>query len=200
MKLYTSLTSPYGRKCRMAAIAAGVADRVHVTEIDYKAADYRRLNPLGKVPALELDDGDVLIDSPVICAYLASLGGASRLYPQDGAARWRCLALEALADGVTDAGVLVFLERRREQNPETQAWIHAQSGKIQAGLDALDAAAAEFTDTVHIGALATAATVSWLQFRAIVPDILDGRPSLAGWLERFSHSEAMTATAPPPGA
>lgn len=199
MKLYTSLTSPYGRKCRLAAYAAGVADRVAVTEVDYKDAGYRAVNPLGKVPALEREDGSVLIDSPVICAYLASLGDGSAMYPQ-GDARWDALGLEALADGITDAGVLIFLERKREAARQSPAWMDLQAGKINAGLDALDARAADFGDAAHIGVLAAAACVSWLAFRAIVPDILEGRADLAAWLARFSATDAMTATAPPPGA
>lgn len=199
MKLYTSLTSPYGRKCRLAAHVAGVADRVAVTEVDYKNADYRAVNPLGKVPALEREDGAVLIDSPVICAYLASLGDGTAMYPE-GDAKWDALGLEALADGITDAGVLIFLEHKRDAAQQSPAWMDLQASKINAGLDALDARAADFGDDTHIGVLAAAACVSWLEFRAIVPGIREGRANLAAWLERFSTTGAMTATAPPPDA
>src|SRR3989339_1968377 len=121
MKLYTTLTSPYGRKCRIVALVAGVADRVAVTQVDYKAEPYGAVNPLKKVPALELDDGTVLIDSPVISAYLASLGDTAKVMPVDAMAKWKSLSLEALADGITDAGVMIFVERRRDENLQSKA-------------------------------------------------------------------------------
>lgn len=200
MKLYTSLTSPYGRKCRMAAQVAGVADRAQVTPVDYKADAYGAINPLKKVPALELDDGSVLIDSPVICAYLASLGDGAKVIPVEATARWRSLSLEALADGVTDAGVLIFIERRRDENPQSTAWIDLQTGKINAALDAIEAQAADYGARADIGVLAVAASVAWLEFRAVVPGIREGRARLSAWLDAISDRDFMVQTAPPPDA
>ena len=48
--------------------------------------ELRRINPLGKIPALLLDDGSVLIDSPVICEYLNHVGGG-KFFP--GMSIWR---------------------------------------------------------------------------------------------------------------
>lgn len=199
MKLYTSLTSPYGRKCRMAAHVAGVADRVHVTEIDYKSAAYTAINPLNKVPALELDDGRIIIDSPVICAYLASVGKGAALYP-DGDARWASLSLEALADGLTDAGVLIFLERRRDANPQSDQAIQAQTKKINAGLDALEKQAKGLSGRADVGALAAYASVAWMEFRSVVAGIRDGRPNLAAWLDATARADYAIASAPPANA
>lgn len=199
MKLFTSLTSPYGRKCRMAAHLAGVADAVEVTEIDYKSLEYRQVNALNKVPALARDDGSIIIDSPVICAYLASLGNADALYPE-GDARWASLSREALADGITDAGVLIFLERRRDANPQSDAWIELQTGKINAALDVIDAQAAGFKGRTDIGVVAVLAAVAWLEFRAIVTGVRDGRTELSAWLDDISSQDFAIATAPPPDA
>lgn len=200
MKLYTSLTSPYGRKCRMAAHVAGVADRVAATEIDYKADAYAAVNPLKKVPALVRDDETVLTDSPVICAYLASLGDTAKVIPADVEARWQSLALEALGDGVTDAGVLIFLERKRDADKRSDDWIALQTAKINAGLDAIDVQAAAYGDRTDIGVLAVAASVAWLEFRSVVPGIRDGRANLSAWLDAINARDFMVATAPPPGA
>jgi len=200
MKLYTSLTSPYGRKCRMAAHVAGVADRVAVTEIDYKADAYSAVNPLKKVPALVRDDESVLTDSPVICAYLASLGDTASVIPADEDARWRSLALEALGDGITDAGVLIFLEHKRPADERSDDWIALQTAKINAGLNAINAQAADFGARTDIGVLALAASVAWLEFRSVVPHIRDKRPQLAAWMDAMNARDFMVATAPPPGA
>ena len=200
MKLYTSLTSPFGRKCRMVAHVAGIADRVEVTEIDYKGEAYRKLNPLGKVPALARDDETILIDSPLISAYLASLGDEAAVYPENPEARWQALCLESLADGITDAGILIFMENKRREEHRSQGWIDAQTTKINAGLDAIDAVAGEFGDSTQIGILAVAAAVSWLELRRIVDDIRTDRANLSAWLGKITVADFMTATAPPPGA
>ena len=200
MKLYTSLTSPYGRKCRIAAHVAGVADRIEVVDVNYKAEEYRKVNPLKKVPALERDDGSILIDSPVICAYLASLGDTAKVLSTDDEARWQSLTLEALADGITDAGVLIFLENKRNADQRSADWVALQTTKINAGLDTLDAQAADFGDRTDIGVLAVAASVSWLELRAIVPGIRDNRAHLSAWLDGLQDHDFMMATAPPPGA
>jgi len=200
MKLYTSLTSPFGRKCRMVAAVAGLADRVEVTEIDYKNADYVKLNPLGKVPALARDDGTILIDSPVISAYIAGLGDEAEIYPTDAEARWQALCLEALADGITDAGVLIFMENKRREDHRSHGWVQAQTGKINAGLDAIEKVAAEFGAHTHIGILAAAAAVSWLELRSVVADIRTERPNMSAWMDGIADAGFMTTTAPPPGA
>lgn len=200
MKLYTSLTSPYGRKCRMAAHVAGVADRVEVTPLDYHSEAYRKINPLGKVPALERVDGFIIIDSPVICAYLASLGPQDAVIPADGEARLKAQVLEALADGITDAGVLIFLENKRREEHRSQGWVAEQTSKINKGLDALEDRVGDFGDVPHVGQLAVAAGVGWLEFRSVVDGIRDGRPNLSAWLDDISTQSFMVATAPPADA
>ena len=200
MKLFTSLTSPFGRKCRMVSHVAGITGRVEVVDVDYKAASYIKTNPLGKVPALQRDDGTVLIDSPLICDYLAAQVDGGSIYPQDQEARWQQLCLEALADGITDAGILIFMENKRTEDRRSQEWMEKQAGKIHAGLDAIEAVAAEFGDSTSIGVLACAAAISWLEFRSIVTGIRTARPNLSAWLDEITTKDFMIATAPPADA
>ena len=200
MKLYTSLTSPYGRKCRMAAQVAGVLDRVEVVDVDYKADAYGKINPLKKVPALQRDDGSVLVDSPVICAYLASLGDGAKVIPTDDDARWLSLSLEAMGDAMTDAGVAIFMENKREGASHSPDWVAFQTTKINAGLDAIEAQAESFGERTDIGVLAVAACVVWMEFRSIVPGIRDGRANLAAWLDSLEGRDFMVVSAPPEGA
>jgi len=197
MKLYTTFTSPYGRKCHMTAHVAGIADRVAVTEVDYHDQAYAKINPLSKVPALERDDGTILIDSPVICAYLARQGDENAIYPTDEEARWQVLCLEALADGITDAGVSIFLENKRREEHRSRGWVEAQTTKIHAGLDAVEKVAAEFGDSTHIGVLAVAAAVSWMEFRSVIEGIRGDRHNLSAWLDRIAQEDFMITTAPP---
>ena len=200
MKLYTSLTSPFGRKCRMTAQLVGIADQLEVTEIDYHAPEFTQVNPLSKVPALELDDGSILVDSPVICAYLASLGDEKMILPAQGQARWQALSLEALGDGVTEAGIAILLENKRSAELCSTAWIDVQTAKINAALDSFEVIAADFGDSTAIGVLALAAALDWMEFRAVIQGIRDERPNLSSWLDAISRQDFMINTAPPSGA
>ena len=69
MKLYTNAASPFGRKCRVNARELDIKLE-EVNTMPFQDANFRKVNPLGKIPALVLGDGSVLIDSPVICEYL----------------------------------------------------------------------------------------------------------------------------------
>src|ERR1041385_103436 len=108
MKLYTNPASPFARKCRVVAHELGVK----LEEIVVNARDdesLRAINPLKKIPALVLDDGSTLFDSPVICEYLNEAGGGnfSARAPlwRRVSGRGRPLGLRALGDGIRDAAV-----------------------------------------------------------------------------------------------
>ncbi|MGE0061788.1 MAG: glutathione S-transferase N-terminal domain-containing protein [Xanthobacteraceae bacterium] len=114
MILRSAPPSPFARKVRMAILMLGLADRVEIKPVDLNdpADPLRRENPLGKIPALVLDDGTTFYDSRVIVEYLDHLAGGDKLFPRDPAARFAQLRLQALCDGLLDAGVLIVYEGR----------------------------------------------------------------------------------------
>ena len=68
MRLYYSPNSPYARKARIIIHELGLGSRVEERIVKLPAdAEFRAVNPLGKIPALVLDDGSAIFDSPVIC-------------------------------------------------------------------------------------------------------------------------------------
>ena len=85
MKLRHAAASPFARKVMVAAHELGLVDRIELmpTSVspiqanDGLAAE----NPLMKVPSLVTDDGQTLLDSPVICEYLNDLAGGCKLFP-----------------------------------------------------------------------------------------------------------------------
>jgi glutathione S-transferase len=146
MQLFFSPTSPYARKVIIVAIETGLADRIE--KIDAKPHPIQRdravvrQNPLGKVPTLVTDDGDVLFDSRVICEYLASISGNTRIFPRPEAARWDALSLQALSDGILDAALLIrYEETLREPDLQSAPWKVGQWEKLTCALDALEARA-----------------------------------------------------------
>ena len=88
MKLYTSLTSPYGRIARIVILEKGLQDRVTLQQPVTRTPNspYYEVNPSGRVPYLRLDDGTGMEESLLICEYLDHLDGNPTLTAPPGAA------------------------------------------------------------------------------------------------------------------
>jgi len=189
MKLHTSLTSPFGYKCRMAIRVAGLESSVEVVEADTKSEALRQINPLSKVPALELGDGRVVINSPLIAAYFSELSVNDDLCPAGGAEKWDVLYFEALADGMVEAGVLIFYESLRADGEKSPTWVDKQQGKIKMALGVFEAQAKDFGKASDIGLLSLAAGLSWFDRRDIIGNWQGDYPNLSAWLDRFMQRE-----------
>src|SRR5215831_12304883 len=100
--LRTSLTSPFGRKVRMAVDVLGLGDRVTVSPADPldETDTLRQQNPLGKMPCLVRGDGGTIYDSGIIIEFLQDAAGADRLLAKGGDARFNALTRSRLADGI----------------------------------------------------------------------------------------------------
>jgi glutathione S-transferase len=200
MKLYHGALSPFVRKVMASAIELGVEDRLEKVPSPLSAiqpnAGVIAVNPIGKIPALELEDGTPLYDSGVIIEYLDQLADGGRLVPPVGPERWRALRVNALADGLLEAGVYARVETTRPEGMQWDVWIGAQRAKVTQCLDRLEQEVAAFAATPTIGEIATGCALGWLDFR--LPDVAwrEGRPQLAAWYEGFAARPAMTATAP----
>ena len=148
MKLRYSPASPYVRKCLALAHEAGLAGRIDLvpTVTADPCSGLANDNPLGKIPALATDDGQVLFDSPVICEYLDSLHGGGKFLPPAGPARWTALRRQALADGLLDAALLRRYESARPADEQSPGWHDKQKAVITRALDALEAEADRLGD------------------------------------------------------
>ena len=114
LTLRHSPSSPFVRKIRIGASVLGLDHEIRIEPADTMnpADSVRQQNPLGKIPALVLEDGTVLFDSRVILEYLDHRAGGGRIIPTDATARFAALRLQALADGIMDASVLLVYEGR----------------------------------------------------------------------------------------
>jgi glutathione S-transferase len=199
MKLRYSPTSPYVRKVSVTAIELGLAGRIERIPTDTQDRDsgIGEQNPLGKVPALILDDGGVLYDSPVICEYLDSLHDGPKLFPAEGPERWTALRQQALGDGILDAAILRMLEMvRRPEKLRWQGWIAHQTAKVTRALDQFEAESATLADPLTIGHITAGCALGYLDFRVPETDWRDGRPKLAAWYENFTQRPALRETVP----
>jgi glutathione S-transferase len=197
MKLRYSPTSPYVRKVTVAAIETGLDKKIErILTIPASSPDLASDNPLGKVPTLILDNGDRLFDSPVIVEYLDSLHGGAKIVPTSGDARWKALRLQALADGILDAGVLRLMETRRPAGEQSKAWMERQRIVVNRSLDWLEQHADELDEAVTIGNITVAIAGDYLDFRFGNDDWRQGRPKLAAWQKRFAARPSLKATYP----
>lgn len=198
MQLRHSPASPYVRKVMVTAIETGLESRIEVVPTDVWSADtdIGAVNPLGKVPTLTTDDGEILYDSPVICAYLDSLHDGAKLLPAAGAADWRAQRQQALADGLLDAAVLVRLEARRPPEQQSPAWRDRQQAVVNRALDQLEADAEALEGPVTIGQIAVGCALGYLDFRFADDGWRRDRPRLAAWYEAFAKRPSMRATVP----
>lgn len=201
MRLFTSPTTPFGRKTQVAVIEAGLSDRVQIelasgTPLDPGTMPLDR-NPLGKIPALVRDDGGAIYDSRVICRYLDDLSGG-KLYPA-APAMWDTLVLEATADGLLEAALLMVYETRlRPADLHFAPWVEGQWAKIARTLDTLESRwTAHLAGPLDMGHLALACALGYLDFRHAARDWRAGRPRLAAWEADIALRPAMLATRPP---
>jgi glutathione S-transferase len=201
MKLYHSANSPYARKVEILLIEAGRAGEVtlvpaHGTPVDPGSMPVAQ-NPLGKVPALERDDGPALYDSRVICRYLDDRFGAG-LYPP-APRLWDTLVLEATADGILDAALLMVYESRvRPEERRHSPWVEAQWDKVARALDALeDRWLSHLAGPLCMGQVAVAAALGYLDLRHEARGWREGRPGLAAFAARMAARDSLKATLPP---
>ncbi|MCP5411578.1 MAG: glutathione S-transferase N-terminal domain-containing protein [Alphaproteobacteria bacterium] len=195
MKLYGNSASPFARKCQVVAHELDLKLEV-IRTLPVQDENFRRVNPLGKIPALVLDDGSVLIDSPVICEYLNHLGGG-KFFPgnnifKNSSGRWKALGLQALGDGLADAAVAFIMLGREAAVPEN--YRARQMDTITATLDVLERT--KFAETPTIGEIAVACAIGYVSFRLPDMDWRASRPKLAAWYDRFCEYPAMKATVP----
>ena len=201
MKLYYSAASPYVRKVMVTAIEAGLDGRIEQVPTAVMPtkpnADIAKDNPLMKVPTLVTDDGQVLYDSRVICEYLDSQHAGTKLIPAAGADRWRVLRWQAMADGITDAGLLCRYEAVvRAEDKRSAEWTAGQMAKVTQGLDMAEADSALLSGPITLGQIALACAIGWLEFRNVAGDIRKTRPRLTAWYDAFSRRPSMQATTP----
>ncbi|MFG1478160.1 glutathione S-transferase N-terminal domain-containing protein [Xanthobacter sp. V4C-4] len=186
MLLRLSATSPFARKVRLAAAVAGLPIELQLADTVDPSDTLRQQNPLGKIPTLITDAGECLYDSRVILAYLDQVAGGGVLLPKDPAAFIASLKLEALADGLMDAGVLVLYETRfRPVEKHEEKWLDHQRQKMARALAALEAAPPDLDAPLGAGEIALGCALGFLDFRFAGAWRAD-HPRLVAWQAAFA--------------
>lgn len=197
MKLHHSPASPFARKCLALAIARGIEGRIELlaTNPHVSPPELLRDNPLSKIPCLLTDDGFAVYDSPVICEYLDTIGGAPSLFPTAGTQRWlRVQVMHALADGIMEAAVARRMRAGKPVDETRAAFLARQQAAVERGLDALEAAPPQGLS--DIGAIAAGCALGYLDFRFPEEPWRPAHPRLAAWFAEVSRLPPLARTVP----
>ncbi|MGK9174882.1 glutathione S-transferase [Yokenella regensburgei] len=200
MKLIGSYTSPFVRKISIILLEKGITFEF-VNEQPYNAThNVMQYNPLGKVPALVTDDGEIWFDSPIIAEYIDLLGIAPPMLPTDAKAALRIRQIEALADGIMDAALVSVRETARPAAQQSEAELLRQREKISNGLDALEGYLTDGTlkvDALDLATVSIACAIGYLNFRRVSPGWCVDRPKLVKLVENLFQRESFARTEPP---
>ena len=200
MKLHHNPASPYVRKVRIALAETGLADQVELLPAAGHPTDPGTMpvgvNPLGKLPTLEREDGPALYDSRVICRYIDDRSGG-KLYPA-APKLWETLTLEATADGILDAAVLMVYEgRSRPEDKRDSNWLEAQWSKIARALDVIESRWMAYLEgPFDMSHAAVASALGYLDFRHGTRDWRGGHPELSAWYDAILNRDSVRATMP----
>jgi len=197
MKLLYQTHSPYARKALVFAHEVGLASRLLVvhqeTSPTLRNDHVFAENPLGKVPVLLRPDAAAIFDSDVICAYFDTLHDRRKLIPANGETRWQALRLQAVAQGLAEAGIAIRWETVRR--PAQLRYPLLRDGymeKLTCSYDWLESEL-DADSPLHVGHIAVATALDWLEFRGL-PGFRERRPRLTTWFDEFAHRPSMLAT------
>jgi glutathione S-transferase len=200
LRLFYSPASPFVRKVMIVLHETGLIADTEIVPASGNAVVSGTMpvdqNPLGKVPTLVTEKGSAFYDSRVICRWLDEKAG-SGFYPQDSR-KWDCLTLEATADGMSEAGVLIVYEGRlRPENMRSVPWVEGQWEKNERALDALENRWIGYLDgPFDIAQTAVAAALGHFDFRHPARNWRAGRPRLTQWEAKIALRPSLRATQP----
>ena len=202
MKLIGSLTSPYVRKVRI-VLAEKKLDFQFELEDVWKSDRIVASNPLGKVPCLVMEAGELVYDSRVIVEYVDTLSPVGKLIPANSRDRAEVRTLEALADGLLDASILARLEQTWEGRSDTErskAWVDRQMAKVTSSLRGLGRALGErpYFMGIHLSLadIAAGCALGYLDFRFPQIDWRERHPNLERLAEKLNARTSFVETAP----
>jgi glutathione S-transferase len=201
MKLHVSAASSFARKIRVMLLEKRVEHDLQLVNL-WEPNELGRVNPLGKVPALELDDGRVLVSSPVIAEYIDARYPKPRFIPEDLESRTEVRRWEALADGTMDAVSATLYEIRfHVEAKRSEDWLARQRKKFEAGFAALEAMLGErrwcVGDEMTLADIALACHLGFVNLRVPRYFPRERYPRLAALWTRMEERDSFRRSAPP---
>lgn len=192
MKLLGTHASPYVRKVRLVLLEKNIPHSYLIDPPRESGSQVARVNPLGRIPALILDDETCVFDSPVIAEYADTLNDTPVLIPRgDALARMRVKRWEALADGIMDSAVVVRGESLRPAEKQDAATLTRHNDAVTRALAHASGQLGGRTwcegTSITLADLALASALIYLDLRQPGRDWRAAHPDLAAWFSRINE-------------
>jgi glutathione S-transferase len=201
-RLISATPSPYARKVRI-ALAEKAIPFALITEVPWdKTTVTPRYNPLEKLPILLLEDGSSIYESCFILEYLELKHPSPPLLSANIDERVAARRLEVLCDGVCDAVVLTFFERRRALGCQSSEWLARQRRKIEGGVQEMARLVGDRQWAVGgrlgLGDIAVGTALGYLAVRFAEFDWRSLYPALAAFRDRLEERPSFATSRPVP--
>lgn len=200
-KLILSTTSPYARRVRMTALENRIDFDVVVDVPWNEDTGVINFNPLGKVPVWITESNDNIFDSRVIVEYLEIQNGY-KFSSKDPIKYIEIKRIESLAEGVMDASLCLFAERKkRPKELQYQWWVDRQFAKVHRGLAQLQELLGQneflFENRLTVADFALISALGYVQLRFSENFSLKEKyPLLMSYYERLMLRESVKETVP----
>ncbi len=203
MLLVGRFQSPFVRRTGIVLKTLGMRFDTKGLTTANDTAEISTYNPVGRVPSLVLDDGEVLVDSQAIIDYALEVADRDhRLLAASGPDRRAVLRLSVIAQGAMEKAVASYYERgRRPKDKVYQDWVDRVDGQCASALAALDAAAAaggQWLYGDHLTLAEINATAAFDFISRAVPYLMkdNAYPALAALAARCNELPAFAETRP----
>jgi glutathione S-transferase len=197
MQLYVTMTSPYARLARIAVLEKRLEAQVEIVEAQTRVpgSPFYQTNPSGRVPCLVRDDGVVMEDSQVICAWLDSADGNPRLTRVLKRQDWVYARLESYARSMVDGVAVWVREMRRPEGERSPAVLRHEVDRCVRLADFWER---EIGDALMRGPLNLAqmlliVAIELAEHRKMA-EVLPSRAKLAVWARRVREIPSIKAT------
>lgn len=195
MKLFYSVTSPFARKVRVAAALLGLESEIELVNTDvYAKNNYHQVNPLVKIPALMIRDGQTLTNSPFILEYLDSISLGKKLLPLPGPERWKALHFQSIADGMMEASVLRRYEILRPVDRRDPLFDQRQKEKVFNALEFFETRLSQMKKEWGVAEISLACALGYLELRYAKEEWLKNFPRLSAWYKEVREIPVMKKT------
>jgi len=203
MKLTFSPASPFARKVRITAIELGLIGRIEFVPTTVVPGtpneEYSKIYPMKKLPALILDNGDVIVDSYVIVEYLDELAGGGKLIPASGALRWKVKSDHSLLQGMLDSMLLCRYENMvRPEALRWMAWSDDHWNRAWKGMSRFEQQPDMLSRPLDISQIALTCVLGYADFRFADCGWRKAYPKLDAFHQKMLERPSVKISQPPP--
>lgn len=184
------------------ALICGLDDKIEIIDLMASGTfaptdEFKKANPLAKIPTVILDNGEAIVDSPVICEYLDSKSVKGSIYPKDEDHYFLQKKFEAIADGCMDAAVLRRYESLRPIQQQSSEFDGKQKEKIALSFQYFESVVSKLgTEEFYIGEISVISMIGYVDYRFPQENWLANTPNLKKWYDKVRQKPLFVQTAP----